>query len=135
MAKYTPAFEINDIRKTDKNYFKHFIRYEDNLSFIFDNSKPDIPVDTDNVVDVYEEYIVEELIVDPLYCETGTPVEDSESELYVYELPYDFKENIFLIQCNNNNKSIVFDYEYSDGMIKIYTTENGKLNISVVRYI
>lgn len=135
MARYTPAFEINDIRRTDKNYFKHFIRYEDNLFFAFNTEKPDIPVDNDSVIDVYEEYIVEGLVIDPLYSDSGTPVEDSERELYVYEFPYDFKENIFLIQCNNNNKSIVFDYEYSDGMIKIYTTENGKLNISVVRYI
>lgn len=134
MADYTPAFEIDDPYKVQKDYFKKFIRYEDNtVSFNVNNgNNPGITPEPENIIENLKMHIVYLDSINFVQEEAQGDV-DVEYPKYIAQINHFLDAKIVGIQCEVNNKSVMVDYEIVDkDTIKIKTLDPVTMTVIIL---
>lgn len=133
MTDYTPAFEIDDPYKVQKDYFKKFIRYEDNtVSFNGNNNPPEITPEPENIIENLKMHIVYLDSINFVQEEVHGDV-DVEYPKYIAQINHFLDAKIVGIQCEVNNKSIMGDYEVVDNnTMKIKTLESTSMTVIIL---
>lgn len=129
--KTAPRIVSGEKLKGKEHYFYNFVRYEDNLTFpkykIF-------PIDTNNIVQEPESQDrVRGLNIYNFTIPKSNLEYNEFTDSYNVYFQYLNPSDIFMIQCDDGNQSVVFDYcSVKKGFITLSLVKAINVNITIV---